>query len=69
MGSDPRRREEVAMKVVVNWTTCEGNGVCSLEAPTVFEVDDDDQLTVLDDEPAESLRPQIEAAVRRSGAS
>jgi ferredoxin len=62
--SEAQRREEVAMKVLVNWPGCEGNGVCALEAPTVFEVDDDDQLTVLDEEPGEELRPQVEAAIR-----
>jgi ferredoxin len=33
-------------------------------APEVFEVRDDDQLYVLDEEPGEELRSKVEQAVR-----
>jgi ferredoxin len=52
------------MKVVVNWPLCDGNGVCAVEAPEVFELDDDDQLILLKEEFDEALRPKVEAAVR-----
>jgi ferredoxin len=34
-------------------------------APEVFEVDDDDNLNLLQEEPPEELRPKVEEAVRR----
>ena len=33
-------------------------------APEVFEVRDDDYLYILDENPAESLRPKVEEAAR-----
>ena len=39
--------------------------MCQGEAPDVFGFDEDaDQVTVLVEHPDESLRPQVEAAVR-----
>ena len=39
--------------------------MCQGEAPDVFGFDEDaDQVTVLEEHPDESLRPQVEAAVR-----
>lgn len=52
------------MKVDINWNLCEGNGVCAIEAPTVFDMDDDDNLIVLEENPDESLRKPVEAAIR-----
>lgn len=52
------------MKIVVNWSLCEGNGNCEGAAPELFQLDDDDQLTVLDENPPEALRAKAEAAVR-----
>ena len=53
------------MRVVVDFDLCESNAVCMGIAPEVFEVRDDDFLYVLQEEPAESLRPKIEEAVAR----
>ena len=53
------------MKVVVDFDVCESNAVCMGIAPEVFEVRDDDFLYVLDETPPESMRPQLEEAVRR----
>ncbi len=53
------------MRVVVDFDLCESNALCMQEAPEVFEVRDDDFLYLLQEEPDESLRPKIEAAVRR----
>ena len=52
------------MKVVVDWALCDGNGVCSVEAPDLFELDDDDQLVVLKDEFGTEFEQQALAAVR-----
>ncbi|UGS33680.1 ferredoxin [Capillimicrobium parvum] len=52
------------MRVVVNWGLCDGNGVCSVEAPTVFAIDDDDNLVVLQEDVPAELRPAVEAAAR-----
>jgi ferredoxin len=53
------------MRVVVDWDLCESNAVCMAVAPEVFEVDDDDNLNVLQEEPPEELRAKVEEAVRR----
>ena len=53
------------MRVVVDYDLCESNAVCMGIAPEVFEVRDDDNLYVLQDEPSEELRPKVEEAVRR----
>ena len=52
------------MKVQVDWNLCDGNGVCAIEAPEVFELDDDDNLILLLEEPGEELRPKVDAAAR-----
>ena len=53
------------MRVVVDYDLCESNAVCMGIAPDVFEVRDDDFLYVLQDEPDESMRSQMEEAVAR----
>jgi ferredoxin len=53
------------MRVVVDYDLCESNAICMAVAPEVFEVDDDDNLNLLQDEPPEDLRPKVEEAVRR----
>lgn len=52
------------MKIIVNWSLCDGNGVCAVEAPEIFELDENDQLKVLKEEVDEALLPKVEAAVR-----
>jgi len=52
------------MKVEVDWNLCDGNGVCAIEAPEHFEMDDDDELHVLKDDVSDAERPEVEAAVR-----
>jgi ferredoxin len=52
------------MKVTVDWDLCDGNGVCAIEAPTVFEMDDDDELHVLKEEIDVDERAVVESAVR-----
>jgi ferredoxin len=52
------------MRVVVDYDLCESNAICMGIAPEVFEVRDDDNLYLLQENPPESLRPKIEQAVR-----
>jgi ferredoxin len=52
------------MRVVVDFDKCESNAICMGHAPEVFEVRDDDFLYILDETPPESLRPQVELAVK-----
>jgi ferredoxin len=53
------------VRVVVDYDLCESNAVCMGIAPEVFEVRDDDNLYVLQEEPPEELRAKVEEAVRR----
>lgn len=53
------------MKIEVDWDLCEGHGQCEFAAPDVFTVDDDGNLEVLEENPAESERHPVEQAVRR----
>ncbi len=55
----------MGMKVVVDFDLCESNAVCMGIAPEVFEVRDDDNLYVLQEEPPEELRSKVEEAARR----
>jgi ferredoxin len=52
-------------KVVVDFDLCESNAICMGIAPEVFEVRDDDFLYVLQERPADELRPKVEEAVQR----
>lgn len=54
----------MANKLVVEWPLCDGNGVCTFEAPELLELDDDDNLIVLNEIVADSLLAKAEAAVR-----
>jgi ferredoxin len=53
------------MRVVVDYDSCESNAVCMGIAPEVFEVRDDDNLYVLQENPPEELRAKVEEAVKR----
>lgn len=53
------------MHVTVDYELCESNGICAGLVPSVFDLRDDDMLYVLDAEPSEELRSQVELAVRR----
>ena len=52
------------MRVTVDRDLCQGHGVCESEAPAVFTVSKKKVVEVLDESPAEELRPQVEAAVK-----
>ena len=52
------------MRVVVDLNRCEANALCMGVAPEVFELTDDDELIVLQEHPDESLRSDVQSAVR-----
>lgn len=52
------------MRIVIDWGLCEGNGACALEAPEMFEMDDDDNLLVLSESLPGEQRSLLEAAAR-----
>ena len=53
------------MKIVIDYTLCESNGVCAGVMPSVFELRDDDFLYLLQDEVPESDRRTLLRAVRQ----
>ena len=52
------------MKIIVDLEVCQSHGLCAETAPTVFEVRDDGFLYLLNESPPESLRKQVETAMR-----
>jgi len=52
------------MEVRVDLDLCQGHGVCESEAPSVFELAKNRQVTIVTDHPAEEHRAEVEAAVR-----
>ncbi len=50
------------MKILVDYDSCEANGVCEREAPRLFRVEDDDTLTVLNDSPDSAQYDKARAA-------
>jgi sterol 14-demethylase len=53
-----------AWRVVVDRDRCQGHGVCESEAPDVFSVSKQAVLTVLDEHPPDTLRAQVDLAVK-----
>ena len=52
------------MKIHVDRDRCEGLGMCEAMASDFFEIDDDDVMHVLDENPPESQRAHVHAAVQ-----
>ncbi len=53
------------MKIEVDYGLCQGHGVCESECPEVFRVSkESNQVEILDANPSEDLRSQVEAAVK-----
>ncbi|MEE3851171.1 ferredoxin [Gordonia sp. LSe1-13] len=50
------------MRVEVDLDLCQGHGMCEMEAPDVFRAHSD-HVEILDKEPDESARAEVEAAV------
>lgn len=51
------------MQVSVDMTLCEGHGVCMLAAPSVFDLDDEDNLIVLDGRPTHEAHAAVLEAI------
>jgi ferredoxin len=51
------------MRVIVDRNACEANALCVTSAPDVFDIDDNDELAVLDEHPAEDRRTAVRHAV------
>jgi ferredoxin len=55
----------MTMRVVADLGLCQGHQMCQGEAPDVFGFDDGaDRVTVLDEHPDESLRSDVQSAVK-----
>jgi ferredoxin len=52
------------MRVVIDYDLCESNALCMGVAPEVFEVREDDNLYILNENPPEEMRDKVEQAVR-----
>ena len=52
------------MKIKIDYDLCEANAICMRESPKVFEVDDDDNLNVLIEEPGDELQASVREAAR-----
>ncbi|HVN91327.1 MAG TPA: ferredoxin [Candidatus Binataceae bacterium] len=50
--------------MVVDYNRCESNARCMEVAPDIFHVGEDDQLTILNENPPESARERILKAIR-----
>ena len=50
------------MRIEVDLDLCQGHGMCEMEAPEVFRAHSD-HVEIIDKEPDEGLRPEVEAAV------
>ncbi|WP_280424703.1 ferredoxin [Nocardia carnea] len=51
------------MKIVVDRTKCTGLGICESIAPDVFEVDENGDLVILEEQVTENGRAEVEQAV------
>jgi ferredoxin len=52
------------MKLVVEWALCDGNGVCTVEAPELLELSEQDELVVKSQTFGPELEAKVQAAVR-----
>jgi ferredoxin len=55
----------VTKKIEVDWGLCESNGVCMGIIPEVFRLEDDDTLTVLQEDVTPENEEQVRDAVRQ----
>jgi ferredoxin len=51
------------VRVIVDRDLCQGHAACEGEAPEVFSVSKKGELTIVQPEPPEELRPAVELAV------
>ena len=50
-------------RVEVDLDLCQGHAMCELEAPDVFQVPKRGKVEILDNEPPEDAREEVQAAV------
>jgi len=55
----------MAYRIVVDRTRCEGNAVCERIAPEIFQVGEEDEMTVLKEEIGDDLLELVGRAVQR----
>lgn len=53
------------MKVDVDFGLCESNGVCMGIIPEVFDLGEDDQLTILQSQVTAEIEPNVREAIRQ----
>jgi len=52
------------MRIVVNWSLCDGNGLCVKQAPKLLAIDEQDSLHVLKESFGEDEREAAQRAVK-----
>lgn len=57
------RKEGTPIKVTIDHDLCIGDGICETICPQVFELRDDGLAYVIDENPSEDLRDEIQEAV------
>jgi ferredoxin len=55
---------DIPTKIVIDYSRCESNARCMEVAPEIFQVGDDDKLTVLNERPPESSRERVLKAIK-----
>lgn len=60
----PSSGRTTGWRIAVDADLCQGHAVCQSEAPDVFSVSKQGELTVLDERPPDDARTAAEAAVR-----
>jgi ferredoxin len=58
-------RRGAAMRVEVDFAVCESNGICMGVVPEVFDLGDDDQLTVREAHVPAARQPGVREAARQ----
>ena len=51
------------MKVIADYDLCEANGLCESFAPETFELDDDDNLNILEEQVTDANKAFVQQAV------
>ncbi len=63
-GALPPAGPGARVRIVVDRDLCQGHATCEGEAPDVFSVSKQGELTILQPEPPEELRAAVELAVK-----
>ena len=51
------------MRVIADYDLCEANGLCESFAPETFELDDDDNLNILEEQVTDENKAFVQQAV------